>query len=109
QEEIFGPVVAVIAADDEDQAVHIANDTIFGLNSVVYTNDPNRALDVAGRLRSGNVGHNSYWVDTNICFGGYKQSGIGREGGREGLLPFLEVKTVLLAAEQQTIAGLDHQ
>jgi aldehyde dehydrogenase (NAD+) len=96
QEEIFGPVVSVIPAKDEQQAVAIANDTIYGLNASVFTEDVERARSVAGQLRSGTVGHNSFRTDFGIAFGGFKQSGIGREGGTEGLLPFLETKTVIL-------------
>jgi len=96
QEEIFGPVLSVIPAEDEKHAVAVANDTIYGLNASVFTNDVDRARDVAGQLRSGTVGHNAFRTDFGIAFGGFKQSGIGREGGREGLLPFLETKTVIL-------------
>jgi acyl-CoA reductase-like NAD-dependent aldehyde dehydrogenase len=96
QEEIFGPVLSVIPADNEEHAVDIANDTIYGLNASVFTPDAARARDVAARLRSGTVGHNAFRVDFGIAFGGFKQSGLGREGGREGLLPYLETKTVLL-------------
>ncbi len=96
QEEIFGPVLSVIAADDEAHAIEIANDTIYGLNNSVFTNDADRAYDVARKLRSGTVGHNVWRTDFSIAFGGFKQSGIGREGGTEGLLPYLETKTVIL-------------
>jgi acyl-CoA reductase-like NAD-dependent aldehyde dehydrogenase len=96
QEEIFGPVLSVIPADSENQAVEIANDTPYGLNATVFTNDPDRAFAVARRLRSGTVGHNAQRVDFGIAFGGFKQSGVGREGGVEGLLPFLETKTIVL-------------
>lgn len=96
QDEIFGPVLSVIPADDERQAVAIANDTIYGLNASVFTNDIDRAREVAGQLRSGTVGHNSFRSDFGLAFGGFKQSGIGREGGTEGLLPFLETKSVIL-------------
>jgi acyl-CoA reductase-like NAD-dependent aldehyde dehydrogenase len=96
QEEIFGPVLSVIPAADEDDAVRIANDTIYGLNASVFTPDPDRAYAVARRLRSGTVGMNSFRTDFGIAFGGFKQSGIGREGGREGLVHFLETKTVIL-------------
>jgi aldehyde dehydrogenase (NAD+) len=96
QEEIFGPVLSVIPADDEEQIVATANDTIYGLNSSVFTHDVDRARSIAGRLRSGTVGHNAFRTDFGIAFGGFKQSGIGREGGIEGLLPFLETKTVIL-------------
>jgi aldehyde dehydrogenase (NAD+) len=96
QEEIFGPVLSVIPADDERDAVRIANDTIYGLNASVFTDDVERARAVAGQLRSGTVGHNAFRTDFGVAFGGFKQSGIGREGGTEGLLPFLETKTVIL-------------
>jgi aldehyde dehydrogenase (NAD+) len=96
REEIFGPVLSVIPADDEEQAVEIANDTIYGLNASVFTADAGRARQVGGRLRSGTVGHNNMRIDFGIAFGGFKQSGIGREGGKEGLLPYLETKTMLL-------------
>jgi aldehyde dehydrogenase (NAD+) len=99
QEEIFGPVLTVLAADDDDDALRIANDTIFGLNASVFTNDTDRALAVARRLRSGTVGHNAQRTDFGIAFGGFKQSGVGREGGVEGLLPFLESKTIILESE----------
>lgn len=98
REEIFGPVLSVIPADDEAHAIEIANDTIYGLNASVFTNDPDRAYAAARELRTGNVGHNALRWDQNIVFGGFKQSGIGREGGVEGLLPFLEAKLVLLDA-----------
>jgi aldehyde dehydrogenase (NAD+) len=96
QDEIFGPVLSVIPADDEAHAIAIANDTIYGLNASVFTNDVNRARDVARQLRSGTVGHNNVRTDFGVSFGGFKQSGIGREGGKEGLVPFLETKFVVL-------------
>jgi aldehyde dehydrogenase (NAD+) len=101
REEIFGPVLSVIPADSEAQAVEIANDSVYGLNASVFTNDPERAYRAARDLRSGTVGHNSFRTDFSIAFGGFKQSGIGREGGTEGLLPFLETKTVILEGEPQ--------
>ncbi len=96
QEEIFGPVLSVIAANDEDDAIRIANDTPFGLNGAVFTNDVDRARQVARRIRSGTVGHNNMRFDNNVSFGGFKQSGYGREGGLEGLLEFVETKMVVL-------------
>jgi aldehyde dehydrogenase (NAD+) len=96
REEIFGPVLSVIPAVDEQDAVRIANDSIYGLNASVFTSDVDRARAVAGELRSGTVGHNAFRTDFGMAFGGFKQSGIGREGGKEGLLPFLETKTVIL-------------
>ena len=89
-------MLSVIPAQNEQQAIAIANDTIYGLNASVFTNDVERARDVARQLRSGTVGHNAFRTDFGIAFGGFKQSGIGREGGTEGLLPFLETKTVIL-------------
>ncbi|MBZ5790546.1 aldehyde dehydrogenase [Burkholderia contaminans] len=96
QEEFFGPVLSVIPADSEQHAIDMANDTIFGLNAVVFTNDTQRALGVARRLRAGSVGHNASRTDFSIGFGGFKQSGVGREGGVGGLEAFLESKTVVL-------------
>jgi aldehyde dehydrogenase (NAD+) len=96
QEEIFGPVLCVIPADDEQHAVTIANDTIYGLNASVFTPDVDRARAVARQLRSGTVGHNAFRSDQMVCFGGYKQSGIGREGGTEGLHSYVETKFVVL-------------
>lgn len=96
QQEIFGPVLSVIAADSEQHAIDMANDTIFGLNAVVFTQDAERALRVARQLRAGTVGHNAPRTDFSVGFGGFKQSGIGREGGTGGLEAFLESKTVVL-------------
>jgi aldehyde dehydrogenase (NAD+) len=96
QEEIFGPVLSVIPADSEEEAIDIANDTIYGLNAAVFTPDAARAYQVARQIRSGTVGHNNMKLDFTIAFGGFKQSGIGREGGTEGLRSYLETKTILL-------------
>jgi len=83
QEEIFGPVLSVIPADNEEHIVALANDTMYGLNASVFTHDVDRARQVAGQLRSGTVGHNAFRTDFSVAFGGFKQSGIGREGGTE--------------------------
>lgn len=96
RDEIFGPVLTVIPAENERDTVRIANDSIYGLNASVFTGDADRAMEYAGLLRSGTVGHNAFRTDLSIAFGGYKQSGIGREGGTEGLLPYLETKTIIL-------------
>jgi acyl-CoA reductase-like NAD-dependent aldehyde dehydrogenase len=96
REEIFGPVLSVIPARDEADAIRIANDTIYGLNAAVFTDDLERAWSVARQLRSGTVGHNRYRTDWTVGFGGFKQSGIGREGGTQGVSAFLESKTILL-------------
>lgn len=104
REEIFGPVLSVIPADSETQAIDLANDTIYGLNASVFTNDIDRAYAAARKLRTGNVGHNALRWDQNIVFGGMKQSGIGREGGIEGLKEFFEAKLLLLDGKPTQLA-----
>ncbi len=95
QEEIFGPVLSVIGFDDDDDAVRIANDSIYGLSGVVFASDLDRAKAVAGRIRTGTLGINGgLWYGADAPFGGYKQSGIGRQCGIEGLEIFTETKTV---------------
>ncbi len=94
QEEIFGPVITMIAYDSEDQAVEIANDTPYGLSGYVSSADQGRAKDVARRLRTGMVHLNGAPLDNKAPFGGYKQSGNGREFGAHGLKEFLEVKSI---------------
>jgi aldehyde dehydrogenase (NAD+) len=96
REEIFGPVLSVIPARNESDAVRIANDTIYGLNGSVFTQDPEKAYHVARQVRSGTFSQNGFKIDPNIGGGGFKQSGIGREGGAEGLYEYLEAKTLLL-------------
>jgi acyl-CoA reductase-like NAD-dependent aldehyde dehydrogenase len=92
-------VQCLIGYENEKDAIRIANDSIYGLNASVFTNDIERAYATARELRSGTVGHNAFRTDFAIAFGGFKQSGIGREGGVEGLHPFLEAKTVILDAK----------
>ena len=95
REEIFGPVVVLIPFDDDDDAVLIANDSAYGLSGAVTSGDVERAKAVAFRLRTGTVAVNgAQWFDPESPFGGYKQSGLGREWGPEGLEDFLETKTV---------------
>ncbi len=98
QEEIFGPVLSLIRANDEEHAIDLANDTIYGLNASVFTPDTDRARTVAARLRSGTVGQNAFRTDFGMSFGGFKQSGIGREGVLEGVWSFVETKAVILDA-----------
>jgi len=94
QEEIFGPVLVIIPFDDEDDAIAIANDTPYGLAAYLQTGDPERALRVAKRLRAGAVHINGGGFNYGSPFGGYKQSGNGREGGIMGLEDYLETKTL---------------
>ncbi len=93
-EEIFGPVLSILAYEDEDDAVRIANDTPYGLSGYVSSSDLGRARRVAARLRTGMVHINSAWLDAMAPFGGYKQSGNGREWGAHGIDEFLEVKSI---------------
>ena len=94
REEIFGPVLCIIAYENEDDAVRIANDTPYGLSGFVTAGDIEHARRVAKRIRAGNVHINGARVDFGGCFGGYKQSGNGREWGEAGLEEFLELKAI---------------
>ncbi|HME34309.1 MAG TPA: aldehyde dehydrogenase family protein [Candidatus Sulfotelmatobacter sp.] len=94
REEIFGPVLCMIPYEDQEDAVRIANDTPYGLSGFVSAGDIDRARRVAKRIRSGNVHINNARVDFGGCFGGYKQSGNGREWGEAGLAEFLELKAI---------------
>ena len=99
REEIFGPVLAVIAYDDEEDAIRIANDSDYGLSGSVWSASEERALAVARRIRTGTInvnGGNFYGADAP--FGGYKQSGLGREMGQEGFEEYLETKTIAIGA-----------
>ncbi len=100
REEIFGPVLSIIAYEGEDDAVRIANDTPYGLSGYVASGDIERARGVAKRIRSGNVHINGARPDFGGCFGGYKQSGNGREWGKAGLEEFLELKAIFGYGEQ---------
>ncbi|MFG1997181.1 aldehyde dehydrogenase family protein [Actinoplanes sp. NPDC048988] len=98
QEEIFGPVLAVIAYDDGDDAVRIANDSEYGLSGGVWSADPSRALAVARRLRTGTVTINGAPIGFDGPFGGFKTSGIGREYGVVGLTQYIEYQTITKAS-----------
>jgi aldehyde dehydrogenase (NAD+) len=95
REEIFGPVLTIIGAGDEDEAIRIANDSPYGLAGYVSSGSPERASRVARQIRAGNVNLNGAPNDPLAPFGGYKQSGNGREWGRFGLEEFLEVKAIV--------------
>lgn len=95
REEIFGPVLCLIPYQDINQAIDIANDTVFGLSSAVYAADTASALNIARRIRSGQCYIQGAYFNTNAPFGGYKQSGNGREWGEEGLMEYVEIKTVI--------------
>jgi betaine-aldehyde dehydrogenase len=96
QEEIFGPVLSVIPYDDVSDALRIANDSDYGLAGTVWTSDPEVGLEVARGVRTGSFGVNTYTMDFAAPFGGYKNSGIGREFGPEGLAQYTELKSVYL-------------
>lgn len=100
REEIFGPVLTVIAHDGDDDAVRIANDSPYGLSGTVFSPDLDRANAVAARLRVGTVNVNGgVWYSADMPFGGYKQSGIGREMGLAGFEEYLEIKAIATAAQ----------
>jgi acyl-CoA reductase-like NAD-dependent aldehyde dehydrogenase len=98
REEIFGPVLCILPYDTEDEAIRIANDTPYGLSAYVFGDTHERAMAVGSRIRAGNVHINGASLDTRGSFGGYKQSGLGREWGAFGFEEFLEVKSVFGAA-----------
>ncbi|MEO9330621.1 aldehyde dehydrogenase [Gordonia aurantiaca] len=100
QEEVFGPVVAVIAYDDEDEAIAIANNSKYGLAGSVFTTDVAHGFDVARRIRTGTFSVNTFAADFNAPFGGFKQSGIGREHGVAGLEGYLIPKTISVDPSQ---------
>jgi aldehyde dehydrogenase (NAD+) len=97
REEIFGPVAAVITYDSEEEAIRIANDSPYGLSGAIYTQDTDHAYAIARRIRSGNLTQNGRIIDFTLPYGGFKFSGVGREGGAEGVEAFTETKTVFLA------------
>jgi acyl-CoA reductase-like NAD-dependent aldehyde dehydrogenase len=95
QEEIFGPVVVVVPFDDAEEAVPLANSTDFGLYDYVFSGDTARAYDVASQLRSGNVGINSVQRNHEAPFGGFKKSGVGRDGGKFGFHAYGELQSIV--------------
>jgi acyl-CoA reductase-like NAD-dependent aldehyde dehydrogenase len=94
REEVFGPVLSVIEYGNEDEAIAIANDTVYGLGAGIFSTDTDRAGRLARRVRAGTVNINRHITDFFLPFGGYKQSGIGREGGPEAVASYLETKVI---------------
>ena len=103
REEIFGPVVSVLRYDDLEQAIAIANDSDYGLHGAVFTTDPQRAADVASRVRTGTFSVNAFVYNTEAPFGGVKNSGIGRDTGPEAVQAYYELKTINLDAPTATL------
>jgi aldehyde dehydrogenase (NAD+) len=94
KEEIFGPVLSIIPFETEEEAIKIVNETEYGLGNYLQTEDKEKAKRVSKRLKAGTIYVNGNGADPGAPFGGYKQSGNGREGGTWGLHEFLEVKTI---------------
>lgn len=103
REEIFGPVASVLRYDDLEQAIAIANDSDYGLHGAVFTTDPQRAADVARRVRTGTFSVNAFVYNTEAPFGGVKNSGIGRDTGPEAVQAYYELKTINLDAPTATL------
>ena len=100
REEVFGPVLSILKYETEDEAIEIANDTVYGLAGYVQSGSADHASEVAARIRAGQININSAGVDMSAPFGGYKQSGNGREWGDFGMEDFLEIKAVIGAAAE---------
>ncbi|HKK50324.1 MAG TPA: aldehyde dehydrogenase family protein, partial [Myxococcota bacterium] len=102
QEEIFGPVLCVIPYSDEEEAIRIANDSPYGLSGGIHSGDEERALRVARRIRTGTLSVNGgQWFHVDTPFGGYKQSGVGRENGVMGFEELLETKVIALPGSER--------
>jgi len=104
REEIFGPVLTVLKYSDEHDAVRIANDSEYGLAGSVWTADVAHGLKIAAEIRAGTYGINMYTLDTSAPFGGFKQSGIGREFGSEGLSEYVELQSTVSAGKLPELA-----
>lgn len=105
REEIFGPVLTVIKYRDERDAVRIANDSDYGLAGSVWTRDVAHGLEISGQVRTGTYGINMYMLDISSPFGGFKQSGIGREFAEEGLAEYTELQSVVSAGKLPAMEG----
>ena len=95
QEELFGPVIVALRFDDDDEGIALANSTAFGLYDYVFTADANRGMEAARQLRSGNVGINTAQRNHEAPFGGFKMSGVGRDGGSFGLHAYSELQSIV--------------
>ena len=95
REEVFGPVITVIPFDTEDEAIAISNDSAYGLYDYVFTEDSGKAFEVAKLLRAGNVGINTLQRNNEAAFGGFKYSGVGRDGGSWGLHAYSEMQSIV--------------
>jgi aldehyde dehydrogenase (NAD+) len=104
REEIFGPVLSLIPCEDEEDAIRIANESDYGLNGSVLTHDIEAAWRIARAVRTGSFGQNGMRADFSLPFGGFKRSGLGREGGVEGLTSYTELKTILLDGTPSALA-----
>jgi aldehyde dehydrogenase (NAD+) len=105
REEIFGPVLTVITYTDEREAIRIANDSDYGLAGSVWTKDVAHGLEISGQIRAGTYGINMYMLDISSPFGGFKQSGIGREFAEEGLAEYTELQSVVSAGKLPALEG----
>ena len=105
REEIFGPVLTVITYTDERDAIRIANDSDYGLAGSVWTKDVAHGLEISGQIRTGTYGINMYMLDISSPFGGFKQSGIGREFAEEGLAEYTELQSVVSAGKLPALEG----
>lgn len=105
REEIFGPVLTVIKYTDERDAIRIANDSDYGLAGSVWTKDVAHGLEISGQIRTGTYGINMYMLDISSPFGGFKQSGIGREFAEEGLAEYTELQSVVSAGKLPAVEG----
>ena len=102
QEEVFGPVLAVIPFKDEEEAIAIGNDVVYGLAAGVWTQNIRRALTMAERLQAGTVWVNTYRANSYMSpFGGYKRSGFGREGGQDMIYEYLQTKSVWISTSTE--------
>jgi len=103
QEEVFGPVLSVIPFEDEDDAIEIANDVIYGLAAGIWTSSIRRAIELPKRIRAGSVWVNTYRAVSYMApFGGFKKSGLGRENGQDAIQEYMQTKTVWISTATET-------